>query len=213
MTDRLSIYNGSLLLCGERELSSLVVETPARRYCDQAWNNGFVDEVLGAGQWRFARRAQMILADADFTAEFGHPNAFAIPDDHLRTTELCSDEFFRCPLLDYQVEGAFWLASIDPIYVSYVSNDSDYGGDLSRWPQDVVEYAKLLMAQKIIPRLSGNKTDLDRLEKKIRKQLSEAKTADAMESPTRFPPEGSWVQSRRGGRFNRERGSRTSLTG
>lgn len=210
---RLRLYNGALLAAGERELSAIDDDTPSRRYLDQAWNLGFVNEVLETGQWKFARRTQQLTADTDVDPQFGHTYAFAVPSDHLRTVALCSDEFFQVPLLEYQREGGYWMASIDPIYVSFISNDASFGSDLSRWPASVIEYARHLLAQKIIPRLNGNKTDLDRLEKKIRKLLLDAKSNDAMEDPTRFPPAGSWVRSRGGGRSNGDRGSRTSLIG
>lgn len=213
MTTRLRLYNLALLAVGERELTALTDDVPARRYLDQAWNNGFTDEVLAAGQWKFARRTQQISRESSVTAEFGHPYAFAIPTDHIRTVAVCADEFFRNPLTDYQVEGGHWLASINPIYVSFVSNAASYGGDLSRWQADVVEYARFLLAQKIVPRLSGNKTDLERLDKKTQRALKDAKSSDAMEGPTAFPPTGSWVRARMRGRTGYDRGSRTSLIG
>jgi hypothetical protein len=216
-TTRLSLYNGALLACGERELSALTDDTPSRRYLDQAWNSGagFINEVLDEGQWSFARRTQRLDYDSNIDPQFGHPYAFAVPSDLVKTAGLCSDEFFNIPLLNYQIESGYFFASVTPIYISYVSNDSSYGGDLSRWPSNVSEYASLALALKIIPRLNGNKTDLDRLEKRAMRALRNAKSDDAMERPTAFAPTGSFVQARLRGRGSGrwDRGNRSSLIG
>jgi hypothetical protein len=63
-------------------------------------------------------------------------------DRSLRTTRVCADEFFNVPLEDYEEENGIYYAAITPFYLSYVSNDASYGGDLSRWPPNFVEYAK-----------------------------------------------------------------------
>lgn len=212
---RLSLYQGALLAVGERELTAVTDDTPSRRYLDQAWNSGdgFVNEVLNASQWTFATRTQQLSHETGVDLQFGHSYAFEIPSDMVRLTALCSDEFFNVPLTAYQIEAGYYFASVDPVYVSYVSNDTAYGGDLARWPSDVGEYARLLLARKIVPRLNGNKTDLDRLDKDIKRALKDAKSANAMERPTAFPPTGSWVRARMGGRTGRERGNRTSLIG
>ena len=57
MTDRLSLYNDALLLCGERALTSLSEDREPRRLLDQIWNSGGVNVCLAEGQWFFAMRA------------------------------------------------------------------------------------------------------------------------------------------------------------
>lgn len=213
MTTRLTLYNGALLACGERELSSTTDSTPSRRYLDQAWNADFTSEVLNAGQWKFATRNQQLSHETSVTLEYGHSYAFLKPADHVRTTRLCVDAFYNIPLTSYDTDTNYFYASVDPIYISYVSNDTSYGGDLSKWPPDFTEYVRLYLAWKIIPRLNGNKTDLDRLKKDIKLALRDAKSSDAMEGPTAFPPTGSWVNARQRGRTGYDRGSRTSLIG
>lgn len=213
MTTRLLLYQAALLECKERKLASLSEECEARRVLDDVWDGGFVNDVLSEGQWRFASRSVELTPEDDVETLFGYTNAFAIPTDHVRTTALCQDERFEVPLLGYQVETGFWYADLDPIYLTYVSNDADYGGDLSKWPPKFRRFAEIDLAYRIQPRLTGSGADRETIKKDRKRARTEAKSLDASESPTRFAPQGSWVSARLGGRRTLERGSRSRLIG
>lgn len=213
---RLTIYNGALREVGERSLASLSENREPRRLLDDVWNSGagLLDFVLQAKQWRFARRTLEIASDPDITPAFGHAYAFTKPSDHLRTCAVCSDEFMNTPLTQYQIEGNYWYADIDPIYVSYVSNDSSYGGDYTLWPANFTLWVETHLASLIAGRLTGSKADRDELIKLAKLRLKEAAATDAMESPTQFSPMGSWVRSRAGSNPIRfDRGSQSRLIG
>lgn len=212
MATRLGLYNASLLECKERKLASLTEECESRRTLDEVWDGGFLNEVLSEGQWRFATRSVELEPEDDVETEFGYQNAYVIPDDHVRTTALCQDERFALPLLDYQVEAGFWYADLNPIFLSYVSNDAEYGGDLSRWPAAFRRFAEVYLAYRILPRLTGSTADRGELRKDLKRVRLEAKSLDAMESPTRFSPRGSFASARMGGSI-RDRGSRNRLNG
>ena len=73
--------------------------------------------------------------DPDFTQEFGYRYAFPKPDDWVRTVALCSEPFFKDPLIDDSTDHAsFWFCNLQTLYASYVSDDNDYGRDFSNWP-------------------------------------------------------------------------------
>lgn len=214
MTDRLKLYNGALLACRERELDSLSENRPARRYLDQVWNGGAVDEMLAAGQWTHATRTQRFDAETNVDPQFGYPYAFAIPNDHIRTTGFSLDEFFEDPLLSFEKGKGYWFASATPLYARYVSNDANYGNDLSKWPANFAAYGKLYLAVGIIARLSGARVSKTDLQKDMAKALTKAEATDSMELPTRFAPVGSLVRARMGGRSGGwDRGSRSRLIG
>lgn len=212
MATRLIIYNGALRELGERSLASLSEDREPRRILDEVWNDGLVDHCLGVGQWRFATRSVELEASAGVKPSFGYANAFVKPTDHIRTTGLCNDEYFNSPLLHYSYEAGYYYADIDPIYLRYVSNNADYGGNLADWPANFSKYVELYAASLIVTRLTGAKVDAATIAKSLRKRLLEATSTDAMESPTQFPPAGSWVSSRVGGR-GRDNGSRGRLIG
>lgn len=214
MTDRLAIYNGALRECGERKLASLTENREPRRLLDDAWTagKGMVAFALAAKQWRFGRRSVELEPDTDIEPAFGRANAYAEPEDFARTCKLCSDERMEVPLLDYEVEAGYWFTDIEPIYLSYISTDEDYGGDLSKWPPAFVLWVETHLASLIAPRLIGEEK-ANRLIKLATLRLKDAASVDAMEDPTKFPPPGSFVRARMGGRRSLERGPRNRLIG
>lgn len=223
-TTRLQLYNDALQLCGERFLSALSDTGEARRQLDQVWSSNGVNYCLEQGQWQFAMRTQQVEVDESFgTPDFGYRYAFTKPEDWIRTSAVCSDAYFRSPLLRYSDEMGHWFADIQPIYVKFVSSDSDYGGDLSLWPASFCAYAAAYFASKIIARLGGERAEqkallfgVDGKGGTLDRTLTEAKSQAASTQPTQFFAEGSWVQSRRSrrgyGPFG-DGGTSGSLTG
>jgi hypothetical protein len=216
MTDRLSLYNGALRECQDRKLGSLTENREPRRLLDDVWNDGVgvVRYVLQRKQWRFGRRTVEMSPDPSMEPSFGYRNVFGLPDDHCRTCGVWSDEYQSAPFLQYRFEAGYWYADLDPLYVTYVSDDTLYGGDLSSWPPNFVLYVETHMASLIAGRLTGSKADRNDLLKLAEMRLNESANTDAMEDPTQFPPDGLWVRSRRGGLSGQlDRGSRSRLIG
>lgn len=221
-TSRIKIYNGALLLVGERSIASLTVNEEARRVLDEVWDDDGVGYCLEQGQWMFAMRAAQFTYDSSISPAFGYQRGFTKPTDWVLTSGVCSDEYFRTPLLQYADEAGYWYADIDDIYVRYVSDDSNYGNDYSKWPDSFTEYVKHYFAGRIAPKIPGSREIMDRLlgpaghpEKgSVHKALVIAKNRCAMASPTSFPAQGSWVNARTGGRFRYgDRGNTGNLTG
>lgn len=213
-TSKLSLYNGALLECGERALASLAENTESRRLLDQAWDAGAVDYCLGQGQWKFATRTIEMSPSSSVTPPFGYSKAYGIPDDHIRTTGLCSDEYGQSPVTQYAAEQSFIFSDIEPLYLSYVSNDVGYGNDLSLWPADFAEYVHAYLASKIIKKLNQSESDRNTIYQLLKMRLRDAKSSDAMEGPTKFLPVGRFVRARIGsGRSNNDRGNRGRLIG
>jgi hypothetical protein len=213
MPSQLSLYNGALLMLGERKLQSLTENREARRLLDTVWERDVVRECLEKGQWRFALRTQEIEYTPSIEPPFGYQYAFDRPDDLVGTAAVCSDEYFREPLLDYQLEGAYWFADINPIYVRYVSDDEQFGRDYSLWASSFTRVVEATMAEAIVERITQDKEQWKIIRAKMKDYLTDAKSGDVMEEPTKFPPPGSWVRSRRGRRSALDRGSRTNLIG
>lgn len=215
MTSKLALFNAALLEVNERQLASVNDDVPYRRYLDGAWDQEAINKLLMAGQWQFAARAVKLSPDDNASASFGHPYVFPIPEDHIRTNVLTTDEFFRLPLMNYEIDAHNWFASVTPIYCKYVSNDITYGSNLSRWPPNFSEFAAMWLAWKILPKLTGNKTDRAELRKRVDKALVVAQSTDAMEEGVKFPPAGSWVNARQRGRTGSgyDRGAWNTLYG
>jgi len=218
MADRLKLYNEALRLCGERSLDSLSEVREPRHLLDEVWNDGGRETCLEVADWNFCTRYVQLTYDTAVTPAFGHNRAFSKPTDWARTTGVWSDEFLNVPLLDHHEAGSYWYASIDQIYVGYVSKGATYGLDLSIWPEKFARYVAAYFASQIAFKLTGEQDVVDRIEGTngkggiLQTRLTDAKNLDAMGDPTQILPSGRWVRSR-GSFGGRDRGSRSNLIG
>jgi hypothetical protein len=212
VTTQLSLYNGALLLCKERFLSSLSEEREPRRLLDHVYSNGGVKFCLEQAQWHFAMRTVMVDYESSIEPDFGYRRAFTKPTDWVLTSAVCEDEFFNAPLTRYFDESGYWYSDLDTIYVRYVSNDTDYGMDLNKWPESFREFVEAHFASKIIGKLSGSEEKTEEMLKLRQKLMLIAKNKSAMADSTKFPAPGSWSMAR-SGQANKSRGNRGSLIG
>jgi hypothetical protein len=209
MADRLSIYSMACLMAGERALASLSENREPRYLLDQVWNDRGVDKCLEEGQWRFAFRTVQIDYDPGVTPTFGYAYAFDKPVDYVITTAVCQEDHFRVPLLQYSDEGPFWYADIQTIYVKYVSNDANYGGNLGKWPPAFEEFVAAHFASRIVLKLSNDEKKTELVMKLRENLLKKAKSKSAMADPTSFEAQGAWSRSRMRWR-NRSDGGNTT---
>lgn len=198
MTDQLSLYNKALLYCSEAPATSLSEESVAKRVMDQIWNDGAVRHILEQGLWNVALRTLEVAYDSGVEPPFAYRRAFEQPTDLVRINALCSDEYLNEPLIRYLDEAGYWYADIDRIYVSYVSDDAAFGGDLSRWPESLAEAGARWMASLAAHAFNKAETQIARMEAAADRAFAYARNRDAMNQPTRFLPPGRWARSRAG---------------
>lgn len=194
--NRLSFYNNALLMAGERALSSLTEAREPRRLLDQVWDTGGVKKCLEQGQWKFAMRTVMLDYDPDLSPSFGYSRAFNKPSDWVVTSAVCTDAYFRTPLLQYFDEAGYWYADLDTIYVRYVSDDDQYGLDLARWPGSFEDFAASFFALRISAKLAASETEIKKLTALHRDLKKIALNKDAMADPSKILPPGMWSRSR-----------------
>lgn len=210
-TSRLQIYNGALLLLGERALASLTEAQETRRLLDKVWDDDGLRACLEEGQWYFAMRAVRIDYDITNDPAFGYQYAFEKPSDWVITSAVCQDEYFNAPLLQYVDEPDYWYCDLQELYVRYISDDAGYGLNLARWPRKFTEFVEAHFAFKICNKING-----DRIEEMMdyrEKMLTQAKNNNLMAGPTTFSAPGSWTGARRRWGSRRDRGNRGSLIG
>ena len=219
-TTKLGIYNRALTMAGERALATLSDEVDSRRLLDVIWDFGGVDECLSEGQWNFAMRSVQVDFDPAIEPTFGYIRAFTKPSDYLLTSAFCSDEFYRVPHRWYVDEVDNWYCDLDIIYVRYISNDTDYGGDLGKWPPLFSEFVAAHFAAGIILKLTGDATRLklfvnpENEKDSIRgRALLSAKSRNAMANPSQIIAGGAWSSSRIRGGTRWDRGSQNNLIG
>lgn len=212
MASKLSIYNGALSDLGSRKIASLSEARESRRVLDAYWDQSFVRQVLSEALWKFSIRTVQLEASASIEPSFGYRCAFEKPSDWVRTAALSLDEYLRIPLLEYRDEAGFWFCDSDLIYVSFVSDDVAYGGDLSLWPANVERYASLRLGYQACKRITDSTTDKQALERDVVHALRKARSTDAMDQAERPLPPGSWSRARHRD-SHLDRGSRNRLIG
>jgi hypothetical protein len=217
-TDRLKIYNGALLICGDRQLASLTEDREPRHLLDLVWNDGGVRYCLEQAQWHFAMRASELDYNPSISPDWGLQRAFDKPTDWVATSGVFQDEYMRNPLTQYADEVSYWFADIDIIYVKYVSDDTTYGMDFAKWPASFTDYVKAYFASRIIRKMPGGADKIDDIEHPrtglLARNLLIAKNKAAMTQPASFPTRGTWAAARHAGNCGRrDGGSNTSLIG
>lgn len=212
MTTKLSLYNNALVVhLGARKLAALSEAVESRRALDDVWDGGGVKACLQMGQWNFAIKSAQFDYDPSIEPDFGYQRVFAKPDDFVRTVAVCSDEYFRNSFEGYLDNNSYWVCDLDTIYVRYVSDDDEYGMDMSKWPPNFTTFVEAWFAMRIARRLTGSDQLKALTDRDVQRYLRAAKATDAMEEPTRQQPVGSWVRARHGG--HRERTPKSGLWG
>lgn len=207
------MYNRALRYIGERGVT-LTEESEARELLDDVWDDGGVNACLEEAMWKFATRTVKLDYDTSVDPEFGYQRAFQKPTDWVLTVAFCSDEHCTIPITRYHHENDYWYCDLDEIYVRYVSNHADYGNALSLWPDSFASFVAAHFAKEIVDDLTSNPEIVQRVEQRYEENRGKAKNRDAWNQPQAFPAVGSWARSR--GQLspnNRDRGSRSSLTG
>lgn len=201
---KLSIANGALRVLKEGTLTQSELTNNSRepaRLFNAVWDDGGLDACLQAGEWRFARRSVQVDASPSITPDFGYRYAFDKPTDFVRVCGIWSDAGMKQPFEDYREEAGYWFASLETIYVTYVSNDASYGLDYSLWPHNFNKFVQAHFASEIAGPLTSDGVDAIKLRKHF---LALALSTDGQADPTRSLPAGSWVQARMAGGWRRD---------
>lgn len=205
---KLSLVNGALRLLKTRKLTASELATNGRepaRAANDAWDADFVRGCLEQGNWRFAIRSRQIVADPGIDPQFddgGYRYAFQKDTDWLRTAGVFVDADMQMPYHEYHDEAGYLFANVDTLYVRYVSDDADFGGDMSRWPRSFQEYVEAKLASEIAgPMTQGGQDTRDLADAR----LKDAQAKDVINEPTRRPQPSSWVRARFGSYIDTQR--------
>jgi hypothetical protein len=199
---KLGIYNGALAEVKERRLSGLTEDTPARYALDEAYDKTIL-YMLDQGLWRFASRTVALEPSTSFDPEFGYDEFFEKPDDYVRLISLSESNLLDVPLGDFQEDGTGWYANLTTLYCCYVSNASDAGLDLGRWPPSFERAVELELAARIAPHVASmGRAELKDIRGDAIKALRDARSKAAMAGPSRRLPTGRLVRARMGRRVS-----------
>lgn len=196
---QLGIYNEALTQhLGERKLASITASRESRRVMDDIWTDA-VKHCLEEGLWNFAIKKVELEYDDLLTPDFGMQRVVEIPTDHVRTVEYSADEMFSIPLSPYVEEAGYIYSNTNTIYLRYVSNHADFGGNTDLWPESFKRLLAVYMAWKACYRITQSRPLQAELQALYDKEKVKAIGKDMMAESPRRMPHGRWVSARMGG--------------
>lgn len=207
-TTKLKLYQEALRLLKERPLATISDNVASRRALDAAYDDA-VQFCLEQGQWNFAARTVALEDTVAIDPQFGYNHVFEKPDDFVRLMMIsASGDLIGNPLQNYMDEGLYFHASVDPLYIQYVSNGASYGLDLTLWPQTFAKAVAAYLALDIGPTItSASDRDIERWQKDFLMKIRDARSKDAMGQASRMLPPGRLTQDRMGWRHDRYLGT------
>lgn len=192
---QLQVYNDALGHLEERKLASLTENREPRRLLDDEWGPA-VATLLEEGYWKHALRTVKAEPDSAQAPNFGRSYSYTKPVDWVRTYQLSPDDRFLVLDRNFIDGNGVWVSDLPYFYVRYISNDANFGWNLSLWRPAFTNYLGAYLAWKITPRIKQAADKLDQMEKKMHKLKRHAIAIDAMDAPVGHPPYGTWITSR-----------------
>ena len=200
MASQLGIYREAAAIIKQRPPVTVSDNTECARLFGYEYSNTLA-YCLEQGLWNFALRSIELNSDPNIDPQFGYTYAFEKPTDFVRLNGIAGNGYFNPTLEEYLDEGAYWFASIDPLYVSYVSNGVTYGLNLGSWPATFQRFVAYELAYRTAPHLTAMEdAGLKMLYQQKVTALSDARTKDAMNQPVSRPPPGRLLTARYGSR-------------
>lgn len=182
MATVLSIYNASLRMLREGRLSATSDDIPARYLLDDAIDDAKAS-VLERGQWNFASRSTSIAGSASSNRGFSY--RFTKPTDFVRLIAISESSSYYPPAEKYDEDATYWYSNATTIYVTYVSDDASYGGDLTKWPETYADVVAAFLAVEIGPTLTKSEAIIKRAEALYEDAMSLALAKDAINRTVR----------------------------
>lgn len=211
-TTKLKLWNDALAELGQHALTATGEEGVAPAALADI-HERTVLYCLEQGYWNFATRTATLATEGG-TASHGYVYPYQKPSGWLRTILISANEDYWPPFEQYEDANHQILADVNPLYMSYISSAAAAtdGLTMGLWPETFATYVACELAKRICRRQGGAADEYEKMEVRTRMTMLDALSKDAMGEGVRYPPEGRWVMSRRGGRRG-DRGRRGSLTG
>ena len=195
MVTRLDLYNQAFGFLGPVRLTSLDENRPDRRELDAVYSKT-KQAMLEQGIWFFALRTIEWQADLDVEPLFGLPYAYSFPTDYVRLRHISNDQRQEIEDHTFKREGQYFYSEYQTLYLTYVSNDDAFGGDLGKYTQLYADAFACDMAERSslpIMQDRGTKADLQGTAVRL---LAKAKKVEAVDERVKFKPISSFVASR-----------------
>lgn len=211
-TTKLQLYIRACIKMEQTPISALTDAVEVRRRLDDHYEDT-LDWLMEQAFWRCGMRTVEITENTGVAPAFAYEYAHDLPTDFVKRFVVSASEFLDPPLDDqshgnsYLIEGGYIWANVTPIYMRYMSNDSSYGKDLTKWTEGMANAFSSELAARAAPFVTGSKETSAELHEMAMLQAAKAATFDAMQQTTQTTREGRWTKNRfasnRGGNYQR----------
>lgn len=195
MVSDADVVNVALRMIGSERITGLETDDPAATEANDIYSD-LVEDLLRQHFWNFAtKRVKLPRMTTDPTYEFDH--AYSLPSDWLRTISVHPDEngygrmLYKEELVDNK--NAI-VTSADDVYLRYVARITDP----NKWSADFRRAVSSALARDLAIIRASSNTLQKKMDAQATRDLSRARSTDAMGSSPERRPRGSWV-ARRGG--------------
>jgi len=170
------ICNSALYKIGASRISSLTEQNKPARICNDIYSK-IRDEVLRAHPWNFAiKRIQ--LAQESTTPTFGFDYQYALPSDCLRPLGISPDsDMGTVRTIEHRIEGSKLLTNETVVFLRYIFRETN----TTNYDPNFVEALAFRLAQELAYPIVQSGDLTDRMEKKYRDWIADARTYDAQE--------------------------------
>lgn len=200
MPTKLSVFNDALGMLGQTVLDD----------ADQTGEDGdtlrghwtatveYCHEKTG---WNFAKTREE-LARSGTTPDHGYDYYYTLPATLMRLIYITQSGLPHDPLLDYENEDGKIATDAETVYITYVSSATvTTPGD---WTNAFAHYVAAELARRAAPKINPSKEE--KIDKEVRRAMSDAIGFDATQEPPKRRPMGSWSLAARGLGTNNEQG-------
>jgi hypothetical protein len=202
MATKLKLYRAAQLILKQNAVDATVSDGSAFTNNLDLVYDDVLAYCLENGDWNFATRTVSIEASENVDSGIeDYSYAIEKPSDYAgRIVAISGNQRFDPPLDDYHEDGGFggyiWC-DVDPLYLRYISNGSDYGLDLSNWHPAFERYVEHELAWRVAPHLTSmSANEKEEFRKQVKRALLDAQAKDARNQGAQPLPQGRLVQSR-----------------
>ena len=200
MASQVEVVNAALTLLGEARITSIDDDVKAARE-SKALLDINRDSLMAGYNWSFAMARASLIASADAPA-FGYDNEFPLPSNPycLRILQV-GDTFVGVDMANYrsssteefQIEGRSILTNMSaPLHLRYVRRVTD----TAQWSPNFVKAFAAYMAVDLAEPLTQSDTKRGRALDALKREISLAVRANAIELPPKQLADDSWLMSR-----------------
>ena len=185
-TSKVNICSNALLLLGDSPISSFNGDSNRALLSSNLWDNAR-QAVLRAHPWNCAKE-MVALAPETGAPAFDWDYKFLLPGECLRVLFVGQEGDPD----DYLVNGRRILANVNPLYLTYIYDNTD----IASWDASLVQAMEVYMAARMAYPITKSTTLRDSMYAEYANLLKTAKSIDGQEEPPQTVGDSPFITAR-----------------